>query len=73
MSPTLSDEKPLRLEAAYVGAINNALARRDFATAERLGADWDRRAARLVAVRKVRVARVSLRRLTRRGPLARGV
>ena len=71
MSAPLSTEKPSQLESAYVGAIDNALARRDFATARKLGEDWDKKAARFAAVREVRTGRLSLRRLARRGALTR--
>lgn len=69
MSATLSTDKLTQLESAYVGAIDNALARRDFATARKLGEDWDKQAARVAARREVRAGRLSLRRLVRRGAL----
>lgn len=71
MSASLSDEKLTELESAYVGAIDNAIARRDFATAQKLGADWDKQAARHLAIRERRASLVSLRRLTRRAASAR--
>lgn len=71
MSATRSVEKLSKLESAYVGAIDNALARRDFATAQKLGADWDKQAARHLASSERRASRVSLRRLTRRAAFAR--
>ena len=46
MSMYDTDKKLNQLESAYVVAIDSALARRDFATAQKLGNEWDRRAAR---------------------------
>ncbi len=43
MPATLPDEKLSPLDVAYVGAIDSALAHRDFASAQTLGAEWDRR------------------------------
>ena len=71
MTASLSTEKLTQLESAYVGAIDNALARRDFATARKLGEDWDKQAARAAAIGEVRAGRLSLRRLARRGALTR--
>jgi hypothetical protein len=71
MSATRSTEKLTQLESAYVGAIDNALARRDFTTARELGADWDKRAARIAVKREVRAGRLSLRRLARRAAATR--
>ncbi|HET6562238.1 MAG TPA: hypothetical protein VFG72_10205 [Marmoricola sp.] len=67
MSAPLSTAKLTQLESAYVGAIDTALARRDFVTARKLGEEWDKQAT----LREVRAGRLSLRRLTRRTPLTR--
>lgn len=43
MPVTLAEEKLSPLDVAYIGAIDSALAHRDFASAQSLGAEWDRR------------------------------
>jgi hypothetical protein len=52
-----SDAKLTRLESSYMSAIEGALARKDFVSAAKLGADYDRRAALLQGRRKLSLRR----------------